>query len=95
MSFLATSVDVEHVFSKGRLILSYIHNYLSVDSTWAILCLRAWIRLDLISKEDIQMAAKLPDVKKGEEEAEDSVCRSGPVWFFDPKMGNGQPQLVA
>ena len=69
--FIATSVDVEHVFSKGRLVLSYIRNCLSVESTQALLCLGAWIKLDLISKEDIQTAANLPDIKKGEEEVED------------------------
>lgn len=70
MFFLATSVDVECVFSKGQLVLSYIHNHLSVESTRALMCLRAWIKLDLISKEDIRSAANLPDVKKGEEDSE-------------------------
>ena len=69
--FLATSVDVERVFSKGRLVLSYVRNRLSVDSTRALLCLGAWIKLGLISKEDIETAAGLPDVMEGEEEAED------------------------
>ena len=64
--FLATSVDVECVFSKGRQVLSYVRNHLSVDSTQALLCLGAWI-----SKEDIETAAGLPDVMEGEEEAED------------------------
>lgn len=69
---LATSVDVERVFSKGRLILSYVRNRLSVDSTRAILCLGAWSKLDLISKDDIIHAANLPDVKKEDEELDDA-----------------------
>ena len=32
-NFLATSVDVERVFSKGRLVLSHVRNGLSVQST--------------------------------------------------------------
>ena len=42
-----------------------------MESTWALLCLGAWIKLDLISKEDIYTAANLPDLKKGEVEDED------------------------
>jgi hypothetical protein len=42
-----------------------------VESTRALLCLGAWSKLDLISKDDIHAAAKLPDVKKDEEEQED------------------------
>lgn len=64
---LATSVDVERVFSKGRLILSYIRNRLSVESSRALLCLGAWSKLGLVSKDDIRDTAKLPDLKDGEE----------------------------
>jgi hypothetical protein len=35
------------------------------------LCLGSWSKLDLVSREDIRSAAKLPDVKKGEEEPDD------------------------
>jgi len=38
----ATSIDVEHVFSKGRIVLSHVWNGLSVQSTRALLCLGAW-----------------------------------------------------
>ena len=37
----ATSVDVECVFSKGRIVLSHVRNGLSVQSTCALLCLGA------------------------------------------------------
>jgi hypothetical protein len=61
---LATSVDVERVFSYGRLLLSHVRNRLSVDSTRALLCLGAWSRLGFVNKEDLLEAAMLPDVKK-------------------------------
>jgi hypothetical protein len=67
----ATSVDVERVFSKGRLVLSHICNRLAVDSTQAILCLGAWDQLKLVKSEDILAAAVLPDVKAGEEDSAD------------------------
>jgi hypothetical protein len=61
--FLATSVNVERVFSHGRLLLSHVHNQLSVESTRALLCLGAWSRLGLVNNEDLLAAAALPDVK--------------------------------
>ena len=66
-----TSVDVECVFSKGRLILSHLHNQLSVESTCALLCLGAWSKLGFINKDDIKTVTSLPDVKKGDEGYED------------------------
>ena len=69
--FIATSVDVERVFSKGRLVLSHVRNRLSVESTRALMCLGAWSRLDLVKSEDILAAAKLPDVKPGDGEIYD------------------------
>ncbi|KAJ7933627.1 hypothetical protein B0H13DRAFT_1592206, partial [Mycena leptocephala] len=35
----ATSVDVERVFSRGRLLLSHVWNRLSAQSTRALMCL--------------------------------------------------------
>lgn len=68
---LATSVDVERVFSKGRLVLAHVRNRLSVDSTQALLCLGAWSKLNLVKDADILSAAVLPDVKDGDSEPED------------------------
>jgi hAT family C-terminal dimerisation region len=65
---LATSVDVERIFSKGRLILSHVRNRLSVDSTRALLCLGNWSRAGIIKKEDIHSAALLPDVMEGDKD---------------------------
>ena len=52
--FPATTVDVERVFSQGRLVLSHIRSRLSVQSTRALLCLGAWSQLDLVSLQDIK-----------------------------------------
>jgi hypothetical protein len=59
---LATSVDVERVFSKGRIVLSHVQNGLSVQSTRALLCLGAWSALGLVEDEDVALVAKLADV---------------------------------
>ena len=64
----ATSVDVEHIFSKGRLVLSHIRNGLSVQSTRALMCLGAWSRMGLVKDKDVMEAARLPDVKGSEAE---------------------------
>ena len=69
----ATSVDVERVFSKGRLVLSHTRNRLSVESTRALLCLGYWSRLGYVEDSDIQAAAVLPDImgKDAEDANED------------------------
>jgi hAT family C-terminal dimerisation region len=41
MPTTATSVDMEHVFSKERLVLSHVRNGLSVQSTCTLMCLGA------------------------------------------------------
>lgn len=64
----ATSVDVERVFSKGRLVLSHIRNGLSVQSTRASMCLGNWSRMGLVMDKDVMEATKLPDVSGREEE---------------------------
>ena len=67
-NFLATSVDVEHIFSKGRLVLSHVHNGLSVQSTWALMCLGAWSKMGFMKDKDITEAARLPNIKGSEDE---------------------------
>ncbi|EJF62532.1 hATC-domain-containing protein, partial [Dichomitus squalens LYAD-421 SS1] len=70
LSIPTTAVDVERVFSKGRLCLSHIRNRLSAQTTRALLCVGEWSRLDLISADDLNQAASLPDLDEEEEEAE-------------------------
>jgi hypothetical protein len=49
----ATSTEVEHVFSCGCLLLSHIRNWLSSQSTHAVLCLGYWSQLGLVEDEDV------------------------------------------
>ncbi|OJA12661.1 hypothetical protein AZE42_13159 [Rhizopogon vesiculosus] len=65
----ATSVDVEHLFSHGRLLLTHVHSCLSAESTHALLCLSAWSHLNLVKTEDVLKVATLPDVQ-GDAEVE-------------------------
>ena len=60
---LATSVDVERVFSRGRLVLSHTRSRLSAQTSRAILCLGCWGTLDMAK------ASTLARVFKGVREA--------------------------
>ncbi|KAF8219717.1 hypothetical protein L208DRAFT_1338327, partial [Tricholoma matsutake] len=60
--FSATSVNVEHLFSHGCLILSHTHSQLSVSSTCTILCLGSWSKLGLVWDEDVEAVARLDEV---------------------------------
>lgn len=51
--FVATSVDVERIFSRGRLILPHVRNGLSGQSIRALLCLGEWSLLGLIKDDDV------------------------------------------
>jgi hypothetical protein len=64
-------VAVEHVFSKGRLILSHVRNHLSAQSTRALLCLGYWSKLGYVTLEDLKVGASLPDVKGDETWSDD------------------------
>jgi hypothetical protein len=65
----ATSVDVERVFSKGRLVLSHVRNGLSVQSTRALMCLGTWSKMGLVKDKDLIEAGRLPDVDGDEADA--------------------------
>lgn len=58
----ATSVDVERVFSRGRLILSHVRNRLSAQSTRAQLCLGYWSHLGLVRDNDVLGIAEKEDL---------------------------------
>ena len=67
---LATSVDVERVFSQGRLLLSHVHSRLSVQSTHALMCLGVWSHLGYVKDSDIKAVVILPQVPANEKEEE-------------------------
>jgi hypothetical protein len=70
--FIATSVDVEWIFSRGRLLLSYkVRSRLSTQTTRALLRLGCWSLLGLVKDKDVLPVADLPDVEGEEEEPED------------------------
>ncbi|KAI0312858.1 hypothetical protein OF83DRAFT_1041254, partial [Amylostereum chailletii] len=60
--YLATSVAVECVFSRGRLLLSHVHSQLSAQSTHALLCLGTWSRLGFVHDDDTKVVARLPEL---------------------------------
>ncbi|KIY42956.1 HAT dimerization, partial [Fistulina hepatica ATCC 64428] len=53
LSIPATSVDVERLFSKGRLFLSHVRSRMSVQMTRALLCLNSWSKFGLVKDEDV------------------------------------------
>ena len=61
-SLLATSIDIECLFSCSQLLLSHVRSHLSVDLTWALLCLGAWSHLGLVKNEDVLKVGALPEV---------------------------------
>ena len=63
----ATSVPVEHVFSRGRFILPYTHSLLSPQSIHALLYLGAWGRGDMVKMEDLEEIAHMEDLQGNEE----------------------------
>ena len=61
--FIATSIDVERLFSCGRLLLSHVRSRLSAQSTRALLCLGTWSTLGLVKDSDVKKVTKLEDVE--------------------------------
>ncbi|TFK81278.1 hATC-domain-containing protein [Polyporus arcularius HHB13444] len=57
-----TSVEVERVFSRGRLLLSHVRSALSPATTRAVLCLGQWSLLELVHKDDLEAVAQLPEL---------------------------------
>nr|VWP01875.1 Non-specific serine/threonine protein kinase (EC [Ganoderma boninense] len=73
----ATSVDVERVFSRGRLLLSHICNRLSAQSTRAILCLGSWAQAGFVKPADERKVTQLEEIDNGDEEASDYEMEEG------------------
>ncbi|KAJ3571478.1 hypothetical protein NP233_g3729 [Leucocoprinus birnbaumii] len=71
LSIPATSVGVERMFSKGRILLSHLRNSLSPITVRSLLCLGEWIEAGLVTDKDIVVAISgLPDLG---DDAEDTV----------------------
>jgi len=68
-SILATSVNIEHIFSCSHLMLSHVHSQLSAQSTWALLCLGLWSLLGLVKDSNVLAVTVLQEVE-GDEEPE-------------------------
>ena len=66
--FSSISVDVEWTFSQGQLLLSHIHNQLSVQSTQVLLCLRVWSLMGYVKDKDLKAVTILPEVGSDEED---------------------------
>ena len=60
--YTATSVNIEHLFSRGRLVLSHTRSHLSVASTRALLCLGSWSLAGLVKDEDVEAVSRLDEV---------------------------------
>ena len=68
---LATLVDVEHIFSRGRLLLSHICSRLSVQSTRALMCLEVWSKLGYVTDSDVKaVVLTLPEINESDDENE-------------------------
>ena len=65
----ATSIDVERLFSRGRLLLSHVHSRLSAQSTRALLCLGMWSNCNLVMDDDVKWVSELQDVEGDHEVA--------------------------
>jgi hypothetical protein len=63
-------VDVERVFSQGRLLLSHIRSRLSVQSTRALMCLGIWSLLGFVKDSDVKAVVILPELRADEDEGE-------------------------
>ena len=63
-----TTVDVERVFSRGRLILLHVRNRLAVQSTRVSLCVGLWSSLGLVKDDDIKMSLSIDDIRGKEDD---------------------------
>ncbi|EKM73774.1 hypothetical protein AGABI1DRAFT_18172, partial [Agaricus bisporus var. burnettii JB137-S8] len=50
---LASSVDVERIFSKARIVLSDLRNRLAVQTVRSLICVGEWIKAGLITEKDL------------------------------------------
>jgi hypothetical protein len=63
-SSLATSVDVERVFSEARILMPHTRNPLSAVTVRSLTCLGSWSRLGMVEQVDaLSVTEKNKDVK--------------------------------
>ncbi|OJA19991.1 hypothetical protein AZE42_05624 [Rhizopogon vesiculosus] len=67
----ATSVDIERIFSRGRLFLSHVRNRLSAETTRVLLCVGLWSQFGLVKDKDTDTVASLPDVVEEDKTLDD------------------------
>lgn len=60
----ATTVDVERVFSRGRLVLPHVRSRLAVQSTRASLCVGLWSSQGLVRDCDIKASLGADNVEE-------------------------------
>ena len=70
-------MDVERVFSRGRLLLSHIRNRLSAQSSRAILCLGSWTKAGFVKAGDERKVVKLEKIQDDDPEASDYEMEDG------------------
>jgi hypothetical protein len=51
---IATTVNIEHVFSHGCIVLPYVHNHLTVQFMHISLCIILWSFQGLVKDADIR-----------------------------------------
>lgn len=61
--FTATSIEVEWLFSRGRLVISHVHSRLGVQGSRALICLGVWSHLGLIKSTDIKTVSAMEEVE--------------------------------
>ena len=69
MSLQATSINVEHIFSSGHLLLSHVWSQLASPSIQATIFLGSWSRQGHMKDSDL-FAVTILDEVEGDEEPE-------------------------
>jgi hAT family C-terminal dimerisation region len=64
--YVATSTEVERVFSQGRQLLHFTRNRLAPSSIRAYMCLGSWSRHDLLLMGDLLSALRPRKRKRAE-----------------------------
>ena len=79
MMMIATSVNVECLFSCGHVLLSHTHNHLSSQSICALLCLRSWSVAGFVKSANVQKLEPFGEIEGNEDvelaEGWDSIWR--------------------